>query len=341
MTGDKIYRKGVVSFCCLSYKHGEFLKYCLDSILNQDYKNIEVIAMDDGSPDNSGEILCDYASKSPFPIEVILQNNTGNIAKNFNTLLSKASGEFVSFIAMDDFLEKDAIISKINFFEQDNNMVFVANKLNNKVDEKNKLVNNAESPINWSKEVCENAKDLLEIEFNNLSAFYIQGGVFKKKIVDEVGGFDDDQLGDDIILRTKILLLMVKNQDLKFILLNSVAVNYRMHDTNIHKNAFRQVGIVKGWKDSYFPKRKFPKIFYKWISGAINQVLIERDLLRYAHLIQILNQALSMEDLDTREKSIKWLIPTPKIQKMFSIRINSKKIRIILFGYNLVDKSLR
>ena len=53
----------VVSVIVTVYKVENVLNYCIDSILNQTYKNLEIILVDDGSPDNSGKICDEYAKK--------------------------------------------------------------------------------------------------------------------------------------------------------------------------------------------------------------------------------------------------------------------------------------
>ena len=63
----------LISVCCVSYNHEKFITKCLESIWNQDYKNIEIIVVDDGSSDNSVNILENLKSKSPFPMTILTQ----------------------------------------------------------------------------------------------------------------------------------------------------------------------------------------------------------------------------------------------------------------------------
>ena len=67
---------GLVSIIVPVYKTEKYLRKCIDSILKQDYQNIEIIIIDDGSPDNSGRI-CDEYEKKDNRIKVIHQKNTG------------------------------------------------------------------------------------------------------------------------------------------------------------------------------------------------------------------------------------------------------------------------
>lgn len=84
------------------------IRYCLDSILNQTYKNLEIIVVDDGTKDNAGIIAEEY-SKKDDRIIVIHQENQGLSAAR-NAGLSVATGDYISFVDSDDVL-------KIDFYE--------------------------------------------------------------------------------------------------------------------------------------------------------------------------------------------------------------------------------
>ncbi len=89
------------------YKVEKYLEQCIDSIIRQTYKNLEIILVDDGSPDRCPAICDDYAQKDSRVI-VIHQKNTG-APRALNNALSRAKGKYVWFIDSDDFVEKDAL----------------------------------------------------------------------------------------------------------------------------------------------------------------------------------------------------------------------------------------
>lgn len=89
------------------YNVEKYLNKCLDSIINQTYKNIEIILVDDGSTDNSG-IICDKYSQTDNRIKVIHKKN-GGLSDARNTGIKNATGKILSFIDSDDYIEKNMI----------------------------------------------------------------------------------------------------------------------------------------------------------------------------------------------------------------------------------------
>ena len=87
------------------YKVELYLRKCLDSIVNQTYHNLEIILVDDGSPDGCGAICDEYAEKDSRII-VIHQKNAGVSAAR-NAGLDIATGEYIGFVDSDDWIELD------------------------------------------------------------------------------------------------------------------------------------------------------------------------------------------------------------------------------------------
>ncbi|MDQ1000338.1 glycosyltransferase involved in cell wall biosynthesis [Neobacillus niacini] len=86
------------------YNVEKYLPQCIESIINQTYKNLEVILVNDGSPDNSGEVCNFYRSKDNR-IKVIHKDN-GGLSEARNIGLDNASGDYVSFIDSDDYIHE-------------------------------------------------------------------------------------------------------------------------------------------------------------------------------------------------------------------------------------------
>lgn len=94
-----------VSIIIPIFNAGNLLYRCLDSVVNQTLKEIEIICVDDGSSDNSGEILEKYAKKDAR-FKVFHQKNKG-VGFARNNALNKSEGEYILFLDADDWIEED------------------------------------------------------------------------------------------------------------------------------------------------------------------------------------------------------------------------------------------
>ncbi|WP_303821621.1 glycosyltransferase family 2 protein [Apibacter mensalis] len=94
------------------YNVEPYLRKCLDSLINQTCKEIEIIIINDGSTDNSQLIIDEYALKYDN-IKTIVQNNKG-LSEARNTGIKHSSGEFLAFVDSDDWIEKDMLHEMIN-----------------------------------------------------------------------------------------------------------------------------------------------------------------------------------------------------------------------------------
>lgn len=101
-----------VSILVPCYNVEKYIKQCLDSIIHQTYTNLQIVFVDDGSSDNTLNILNEYASKDSR-IEVYHQENQG-VATARNVLLSKIKGDFFLFVDSDDWIELDMVEFLIN-----------------------------------------------------------------------------------------------------------------------------------------------------------------------------------------------------------------------------------
>lgn len=94
------------------YKVEKYLERCIKSIINQTYSNLEIILIDDGSPDNCG-IICDTYALMDTRIKVIHKAN-GGLSSARNAALNIAKGDYISFVDSDDWIEHDMFESMID-----------------------------------------------------------------------------------------------------------------------------------------------------------------------------------------------------------------------------------
>lgn len=104
------------------YNVEKYIKRCLDSIINQTLKELEIICIDDGSTDGSGQILDEY-SQNDSRIKVIHKQSEGQgIARNIG--LEYATGEYIGFVDSDDWIEPETYECAISKMTEDIDVVF-------------------------------------------------------------------------------------------------------------------------------------------------------------------------------------------------------------------------
>ena len=89
------------------YNVEDYLEKCLDSVINQTLKDIEIIVVNDGSPDNSQKIIDKYRKKDKRIISVMKENGGQASARNLG--IKKSHGEFLCFVDSDDWIELDML----------------------------------------------------------------------------------------------------------------------------------------------------------------------------------------------------------------------------------------
>ncbi|MBQ3325773.1 glycosyltransferase [Candidatus Saccharibacteria bacterium] len=108
----------LVSVIVPVYNVEKYIHRCLDSILSQTYKNLEILLIDDGSTDKSGKICDEYAKKDKR-IKVIHQKNQGvSVARNNG--LKKTNGGWIAFVDSDDYIESEYVEILLNNAEEKN-----------------------------------------------------------------------------------------------------------------------------------------------------------------------------------------------------------------------------
>lgn len=94
------------------YKVEKYLDRCMESVVRQTYKNIEIILVDDGSPDNCPQ-MCDEWAKKDNRIKIIHKKNSGQ-ADARNQGMKISTGEYICFVDSDDYIDRTEIEKCIN-----------------------------------------------------------------------------------------------------------------------------------------------------------------------------------------------------------------------------------
>lgn len=180
------------------YNVEKYLNKCIESIANQSYKEIEIILVDDGATDNSGNI-CDEWKKKDSRITVIHKKN-GGLSSARNAGLDKANGKYVCFIDSDDWVEPDFIEVLFKSIERHNADISQCGFVEE--------IEGAESaPYRSDSYLVITGKDAIKNLYNRktyLSTVVMWNKLFKKKIFQDLR-FDEGIVHEDEALIHEVL----------------------------------------------------------------------------------------------------------------------------------------
>lgn len=117
------------------YNTSKYLRKCLDSLITQTYKDIEIIVINDGSIDNSEEIIKLYRDKR---LKYISKKNEG-IGKTRNLGIENATGNYIAFVDSDDYLDKNFCKKMIKKADEDNCDIVICNYFEDRNDKLKKI----------------------------------------------------------------------------------------------------------------------------------------------------------------------------------------------------------
>lgn len=170
--------KALISIIIPVYKVEKYLEKCIQSLINQTYENLQIILVDDGSPDNCGKI-CDEYAKKDHRIEVIHKSN-GGLSDARNKGLEIAKGEYIGFIDSDDYIESDMYEVLYNLLKQYNADVSICNFYT--VSQGKIAIKNAENGIKEYNRI----EILKEVLLDNNIQSYAWNKLYKKELFDEI-----------------------------------------------------------------------------------------------------------------------------------------------------------
>lgn len=175
------------------FNHENFITQCLDSLIDQDYKNWEGIIINDGSTDNSLSIIKKYAKKDPRLV-VIDQKNIGiyNLHVTYNYALKISRGEFIAVLEGDDYWPNNKLSSQIKSFEDPNVGLSIGDGIY--VDVNGNEIYRVENQENkWGKSVITNYPIrtstkyfLFASNFFNMPTCSV---IYRKKALSDINGF--------------------------------------------------------------------------------------------------------------------------------------------------------
>jgi len=212
----------LISIIVPVYNVEKYLKQCIETIQSQTYKNLEIILVDDGSPDNSGKI-CDEYAEQDSRIKVIHKEN-GGVSSARNLGLEKATGEFIAFIDADDYISADYCEKLLTTLKQEN-ADCVACGYNRVYD------NKTEEIISKEPYSLDNKAFLEKILFVQNGLGFCHMKIWQKSVIANIKFDEKLKVGEDALFN-----IQASTNIKKFYMLNEALYNYRFNETSVVRN---------------------------------------------------------------------------------------------------------
>ncbi|MBI5418326.1 glycosyltransferase [Candidatus Poribacteria bacterium] len=122
----------LVSICFVTYNHVNFVAEALNSILIQNYQNLEIVIADDGSKDGTYDIVSDYSKKHPDKINLLpnrINQGLNGIKSNYNRALQACKGKYIAFLEGDDAYLPGKIKKQVEWMEEDERRVLCGHEI--------------------------------------------------------------------------------------------------------------------------------------------------------------------------------------------------------------------
>lgn len=185
----------IVSVIVPCYNHINYVKECIESILNQTYKNIELIVIDDGSKDQSVGKLLEIQRQHNF---ILIQQENRGLAATLNRGISEfASGKYLTLCASDDFWCIDKIEKQVAFMEKYNDVAMCYGRTYYVDEESNKI--NLQKRSDNKLRGGHIFEDIFLFKFHPPVNY-----LFKKSLFAEIGLYDESIYAEDYYMNLKI-----------------------------------------------------------------------------------------------------------------------------------------
>ncbi|WP_374175445.1 glycosyltransferase [Flavobacterium tructae] len=189
----------LVSIICLCYNHERFVVESLNSVLNQSYKNIELIIADDCSTDASETVIRNWLKNNPEHQFISNKQNLGN-TKTFNKVLQFTKGDYIIDLAADDILLKDCVEKQVNAF-LNSNLKKLAVVYGNVeiISENNQHLRHYYEVGTERKTIVKPASgDIYLAMLNQSSMICSVSSMMKRKVLEELNGYDENLAYEDL-----------------------------------------------------------------------------------------------------------------------------------------------
>lgn len=181
------------------YNAGNYIERCINSIINQTLKEIEIIIVNDGSTDKTMEIL-EKLLEQDERISIVHKEN-GGVSSARNTGLAMAKGEYIYQLDGDDWIEKETLLNCYCLAKKDNLDIVIFDFLID-YDDGNQIIKNDLESLNYAL----NRNEYLHLLFLGKSFPGIWNKLFKNSLFNEINYNEELTLGEDMLVTIELVL---------------------------------------------------------------------------------------------------------------------------------------
>ena len=347
--------KPKVSIIVPVYNVEKYLRQCLESVINQTLKEIEIICIDDGSPDNCGAIIDEYAQKDTRIVAIHKENGGYGSALNYG--FSIAKGEYIGIVESDDWISHD-MYEVLYKKASDTNADIVKGTFYSVLDSANDYKRINPNLPKLSKYGCftlTQHPEILNMHTSLWSAIYKKELIQNKiKVVEDIKPYEDLLFATEAYVLAKSICVVQEplyyyrcdaqnstNNTVKKTILNYVKQRSRVRDLLINSGCYHNDVIEYYWKTGYQgikffynkPNNKFKKEFYYLMQNLFKKAKQDKCRFKYLNSIQIqdFNNILKF----SFEKYQIYSFINNILPKIFTVKNTSKHKILTIFGLNI------
>lgn len=291
--------ENMISVIIPVYNVEAYIRQSIESVCNQTYKNLQILLIDDGSTDGSGEICDEYAMRDKR-IVVVHQKN-GGAANAKNTGLKLAKGEYLAFLDSDDYLESDAysfMVEQLNHYHAD-----IVQCGFNKI-----FRDRSENKMTFSEvkefDVC----SYLKLFTEDWTCGLLWDKLYRRKVFDEICFEEGHKIDDEFFTYKGVM------NSSKIVCVPKVIYNYRQRLSGVMLSETSQEKIVEDTLEYLTIRRKnviekYPQLKQEFDEHYLNMLLIlsRKSEVSVEVLVQ-LKQALKMYRREKKKIKISFLL---------------------------------
>lgn len=254
----------LISIIVPIYNVEKYLKQCIESIISQTYRNIEIILVDDGSPDNCGKICDEYSQKDKRII--VLHKENGGLSDARNKGIDIAKGDYLTFVDSDDFVNIDYIEKLYNSIKFNNTKLAQCGI--SKVDENNEII----EKLNYEKNQIKTSHEILNELYGKrlIENVVVWNKMYAKELFENIR-FPVGKIHEDEFTTYKIFYSVDKIS-----LLSDCLYNYRQTNESIIGKKFnkKRLNLLEALEErmDFFKNRNEIDLYEKTLKFYIEQL---------------------------------------------------------------------